>query len=144
MTSVLALLALLATPTSLQTPQIRTLMSVSILRCTFPWVAQVDWKNDEPGPVVKKQDFGFEIMEINLARNTARIVGQAASTELTINKGVDVINFLERTLFGVWNVTSVFASQDKTGRFKAVHSRHLSGGAIDPFPSQNYGYCVGG
>lgn len=138
----LTLFAVLAIPASAQTPDIQALMSLSSLRCTFPWVAQTDWVADTPSPIVKKQEFGFEITAIEFSRNSARIVGQLGSTELAVSKGIDVLNFVERSPFGVLNLTSVFSSRDKMGRFKAVHSRHLSGGLVAaPFPSQNYGYC---
>jgi hypothetical protein len=143
-TVLLALLAISTAPTYLQTADIQALMSISQLRCDFPLVAQADWKSDRPAPIVKKQDFGFDITGIDLAGNSARIAGQLGSTALVVSKGIDVINFLERSPLGVLNVTSVFAARDKVGRFKAVHSRHLSGGGVlDPFPSQSYGFCNG-
>ena len=104
---------------------------------------QVDWKTDAPEPTVKKQEFGFEITGIDVSKNSAELVGRLGSTSLLAFSGTDVVNFIEQTPFGLLNVTSVFATRDTTGRFKAVHSRHLSGRMVGaPFPSQNYGSCT--
>lgn len=127
----------------------QALMSAKSLKCTFPWVAAAQWDRDEPAPRVRKnQDFTFQVDGINFGKGTARIIGNAGSDDLLAMKGENVIHFLERTPSGNLNVTSVWVWRSRSGRFKAVHSRHISTGvhAPDvsvggPFPSQNYGYC---
>jgi len=49
------------------------------------------------------------------------------------------VSFIEVVPVGTPNVTTIYAWVDKTGRFKAVHSRHTE--LAGPFPSQHYGYC---
>jgi hypothetical protein len=124
-----------------QTRQVQALTSVRSLKCTFPRVAQANWRDDSPKPIVKNQDFGFEIRAIDSSKGTAVIGGELGTANVPVIKGIDTLTVIERTVLGMVNVTSVFAAQDKAGRFKAVHSRHLGGGK-SPFPSQSYGYCI--
>jgi len=109
------------------------------LACAFPVVAQADWTDDAPKPVVKEQAFAYDIENIDLNRGRATAVG-TVSAPLTVTVGNGLFNFVETTPIGATVVTTVFLNS-VTGRgFKAVQSRHL-GGVGEPFPSQNYGFC---
>jgi hypothetical protein len=120
-------------------PPAELFLSTRSLKCEFPFLAVTDWENDTPTPVLKKQEFAFHLDSIDLSAGSARIIGSAGSEDLVVVSGDQVVHFIERTLSGNLNVTSVFSSR-VAGKFKAVHSRHvfIVGG---PLPSQAYGYC---
>lgn len=118
----------------------KQLHSSRSLKCEFPSYASADWDADTPKlKTASTQQFAFHIDGIDRHRAAARIIGNAGASDLAVLVGGDVLSFLETTLVGTVNVTTVYAWQDSRGRFKAVHSRHTAiGGAT---PSQNYGFC---
>lgn len=118
---------------------VRLLMSVRSLKCSFPKYASADWAANEPQTKVGTQDFGFQIDGIDHSKSAARMIGNAGATDLAVLEGEESITFVESTPVGTVNVTSVFAWKDAPRRFKAVHSRHTAIGG--PSPSQNYGAC---
>ena len=73
---------------------------------------------------------------------TARIVGNAGAGDILVKMTPAGITFIEETLFGGLNITTVFANYDSaaTQRFIAVASRHLN--INGPFPSQFHGTCT--
>lgn len=118
----------------------KTLGSARSLKCSFPWLASPNWDRDPPRVTgASQKDFGFQIDGIDYAKNSARIIGNAGAADLAAAAGATSVSFIERTPLGAMNLTTVYAWQDKLGRFKAVHSRHTDIGG--PTPSQNYGFC---
>ena len=78
---------------------------------------------------------------IDTKRGTARIVGNAGAGDIAVLRTVDGLTFIEETLLGTVNVTTVLARPlESTNRLVAVMSRHITsfGG---PFPSQWHGTC---
>ena len=117
----------------------RDLIAARSLKCSFPWYVSVDWHRDEPQVKNARQEFGFQIDGINHQQRSARIIGNVGADDLTALRGADAVSFLERVPAGTVHVTTVYAWRNKEGRFKAVHSRHVTIGG--PAPSQHYGYC---
>ena len=109
------------------------------LACSFPVVAQADWTEDAPKPIVKEQTFSYRIEDIDLNRGQATAVAVASAT-VTVTVGNGLFNFVEMTPIGAPVVTTVFLNSLTARGLKAVQSRHL-GGSGEPFPSQNYGFC---
>jgi hypothetical protein len=109
-------------------------------KCDFPLAASSDWQKDEPLPELKKQMFSFNIDSVDTQGKKARMIGNAGSDDVDVLFGADVLHFLEVTPIGNLNVTTIFASAVKSGKFKSVHSRHVN--LIgSPLPSQAYGFC---
>jgi hypothetical protein len=117
----------------------KQLVAARSLKCTFPWYAGADWDEDLPQPKSAKQDFAFHIDGIDHAKGAARLIGNAGADDLTTVQGDYSISFVEVVPVGSVNLTTVYGWPDKSGRFKAVHSRHTAIGG--PSPSQQYGYC---
>jgi len=118
-----------------------SLNKLKSLKCEFPTSASNDWQKDAPEPIVEKgQKFAFYIDGIGTSKGTARIIGNAGAKDLTVVSSKELIHFLETTPSGNLNITTVFDARTKDGRYKAVHSRHMTmmGG---PLPSQAYGFC---
>lgn len=136
--AVFALVALFSTYAFAEETSLNKLVS---LKCEFPIIATNDWQNDAPEPKIEKeQKFAFHIDGIDTSKDTARIIGNAGAEVLTTVSTRESIHFLETTPSGNLNITTVFDARTKDGRYKAVHSRHMTmmGG---PLPSQAYGFC---
>ena len=118
---------------------VKTLLAARSLKCSFPFFAQADWDRDEPRLRTGKQTLVFQVDNINLRDQTARLIGNVGSADLVASRGTDSIAFTQATTGASLHLTTVFAWRDKRGAFKAIHSRHSSMEA--PAPNQNYGYC---
>jgi hypothetical protein len=118
---------------------VQALESVRSLKCSFPSYASVDWDEDEPALTTGTQEFAFHIDSIDRAERSARMIGNAGSTDLAVAPSEDVVTFVELVPAGTLNLTTVYAWLDGSGRLKAVHSRHTAMGG--PSPSQAYGTC---
>ena len=117
-----------------------SLSSITSWRCEFPVQAFTDWASNSPDPEVSTQDITFHIDNVNLDQGSARLIGNAGSSNLRVTQStLGTLHFLELTGGGL-NVTSIFDSPSDPvpGRsaFKAVASRHQR------VTSQNYGFCV--
>jgi hypothetical protein len=118
----------------------KALRGARSLKCAFPWFASADWEKDQPQlKSATQQELDFQIDGIDYRNSKARIIGNAWAEDLLVFQGTDSTSFIEQTPVGAVNLTTVFAWRDKSGRFKAVHSRHTAIGG--PSPSQNYGHC---
>lgn len=118
----------------------RALRGARSLKCSFPWFASTEWIQDEPRvKSAKQEDFGFQIDGIDYLNDRARIIGNTGADDLAATTGEHSVSFVEIVPTGSINFTTVYAWRDKSGRFKAVHSRHTAIGG--PSPSQNYGHC---
>ena len=110
------------------------------LNCEFPITSVNDWSDDTPTPVIKKgQKFAFSLESIDTTKGTAKMVATAGAAGLIVVPAPEALNFMETMPSGNFNITTVFSSKTKDGKFKAVHSRHMQIG--DPLPSQAYGFC---
>ena len=117
-----------------------TLDKLTNLSCEFPITSVNDWSDDAPEPVIKKeQKFAFRLESIDTAKGTAKMVATAGAAGLIVIPTPEALHFMETMPSGNLNITTVFSSKTKDGKFKAVHSRHMQIG--DPLPSQAYGFC---
>ena len=116
---------------------VRALLAVRSLKCTFPWYASADWNEDAPKVKNATQEFGFNIDSIDYPKGSARMIGNAGAEDLVAASGEATVSFIEQVPVGSFNITTVYAWRNKAGHFKAVHSRNTAIGG--PSPSQNYG-----
>ena len=122
---------------------------VKSLKCKFPVYSVGSWKGGEPQAQVKQaQQFSLEIDEIDAESGTGRVVGTAGPVHVTALLTVSSLHFMERTVTGTLNITSVFVSDGGASTtLRAVHSRHdylpmsIPGFVSEPSVSQNYGTC---
>lgn len=84
----------------------------------------------------------FEFGKIDLDKQTASLVvdGKDSST-LRVVRALNGMHFIEVMLEGYMSVTTVYDRDPKTGRYPAVHSRHM---AVlgSPLVAQYYGACA--
>ena len=135
-------------PAHAQTTDKNPLASVKRLKCTFPVYVVGTWKNNESQAQVKQgQSFSLEFDEIDTEDGVARVSGTAGATHITALLTVSSLHFMERSVLGTLNITTVFTSEAGARRLRAVHSRHdylpmsLPGYVSEPTVTQNYGYC---
>ena len=131
-----------------QTTDKNPLAGVKSLKCKFPVYAVGAWKSGEPQAQVKQaQEFSLEFDQINTEDGDARVTGTAGATHITALLTVSSLHFMERSVLGTLNITTVFTGEANARRLRAVHSRHdylpmsLPGYVSEPTVSQNYGYC---
>ena len=146
---VLACVALAgAVAPSAQTTDKNPLAGVKSLKCKFPVYTVGAWKNGESQAQVKQaQEFSLEFDQINTDDGDARVTGTAGATHITALLTLSSLHFMERSVLGTLNITTVFSGDVNAKRLRAVHSRHdylpmsLPGYVSEPTVSQNYGYC---
>jgi hypothetical protein len=87
-------------------------------------------------------DLSFEIGDIDLDKQSARLIlnGKSA-TGLKIVRALNANTFLEVVNEGFLNVTTIYDRDPATGKYPAVHSRHL-GLLGQPIFAQYAGTCT--
>ncbi len=125
------------------------------LKCSFPDVVHARWEAGAVQLELDTQAVEIYIDSINIQAETARLIQEPSSIELTVHRGAAGLNFIENTSHNDLNLTTVFV-EDLLGdrdKFAAVHSRHVAIGTsgnigefeyveVFPTPSQSYGECV--
>jgi hypothetical protein len=150
--TLVAVLALLsAHTTAAQSTDKNPLALIKSLKCTFPVYAVGSWKNGEPAAQIRQAaQFSLTIDEIDTDSGSGRVTGTAGPVEVTALLTVSSLHFMERSVTGTLNITTVFVSEGGAKKFRAVHSRHdylpmsIPGFQSEPTVSQNYGMCEAG
>ena len=150
--TLVAVLALLsAQTTAAQSTDKNPLALIKSLKCTFPVYAVGSWKNGEPAAQIRQAaQFSLTIDEIDTDSGSGRVTGTAGPVEVTALLTVSSLHFMERSVTGTLNITTVFVSEGGAKKFRAVHSRHdylpmsIPGFQSEPTVSQNYGMCEAG
>jgi hypothetical protein len=136
---------------SAQNVERNPLARIKSVKCRFPVYSTGSWKNGEPQAQVKQpQEFSIEIDQIDAEGGTARAFGTSGAVHVTALLTVSSLHFMERTVAGTLNITTIFAPDGGSGKLRAVHSRHsylqmsIPGFVSEPSVSQNYGTCEAG
>lgn len=124
--------------------------SVKRLKCTFPLYVVGSWKNGPHVQVKEAAQFSLDFDEIDADGGTAQVTGTSGVHDITVLLTPNSLHFMERSVLGALNITTVFASETgaSDGKWRAVHSRHdylpisLPDYESEPAVSQNYGACV--
>ena len=132
-----------------QTKAQSSLADVRSWRCEFPVTTEVDW-DGQMLPTVRsgRQDMEFNIDAVDVEERSARFIGNAGSSDLTVTPFYTLteeigLTFLEMVPRGGWNVIVIYPTSTTTPlgeAFKAVTSRHPD--IFGPSPSQSYGNCL--
>lgn len=118
----------------------RPLDKIAGFTCEFPTSTVNDWQEEAPAPALRKdQKFSFRLDSIDAAKGTAKIIGTGGASNLKVMPYPESLHFIEAMESGNVNLTTIYNSPTKDGKYKAVHSRHMKIG--DPLPSQGYGFC---
>ena len=90
------------------------------------------------------------IIQSDTDDGTARVTGTSGAVHVTALLTVSSLHFMERTVTGTLNVTTVFVPGSNAQKLRAVLSRHdylpmsIPGFTSEPTVSQNYGFCEAG
>ena len=132
-----------------QTTEKNPLAKVQHLKCRFSVYSSGSWtKAQEPqGQIRQPETLQLEIDEIDTDSGSGRVTGTAGPTEVTALLTISSLHFMERSVTGTLNITTVFAGEPDAKTFRAVHTRHdylpmsLPGYQSEPSVSQHYGVC---
>ena len=146
---VTAILLALAPMATAQTTEKNPLAQVKQLKCRFSVYASGSWtKAQEPQAQVRQPEtLQLEIDDIDTDSGSGRVTGTAGPTEVTALLTISSLHFMERSVTGTLNITTVFAGEPDAKTFRAVHTRHdylpmsLPGYQSEPSVSQHYGVC---
>ena len=132
-----------------QTTEKNPLAQVKSLKCRFSIYASGSWsKTQEPQAQVRQpEQLSLEIDEIDTDSGSGRVTGTAGPADVTALLTLSSLHFMERSVTGTLNITTVFAGDPDAKTFRAVHARHdylpmsLPGFQSEPSVSQHYGVC---
>jgi hypothetical protein len=131
-----------------QTTDKNPLAKVKKLKCQFSIYASGSWKNLEPGAQVRQPEtLLLEIDEIDTDSGSGRVTGTSGPADVTSLLTLSSLHFMERSVTGTLNITTVFSGDPDAKIFRAVHTRHdylpmnLPGYQSEPSVSQHYGTC---
>jgi len=138
-----------ATAAGAQTTDKNPLAQVKSLKCRFSIYASGSWsKTQEPQAQVRQpEQLSLEIDEIDTDSGSGRVTGTAGPADVTALLTLSSLHFMERSVTGTLNITTVFAGDPDAKTFRAVHVRHdylpmsLPGFQSEPSVSQHYGVC---
>lgn len=134
-----------------QSTEKNPLALVKSFKCSFPVYSVGAWKTGEPQAQIKQADqFTLTIDDIDTDSGSGRVTGTAGPVEVTALLTVSSLHFMERSVTGTLNITTIFVSDGGVKKFRAVHSRHdylpmsIPGFTSEPTVTQNYGTCEAG
>jgi hypothetical protein len=120
--------------------------SAKTLRCTFPRSVVGTWpKGDGPEMTMRSASLVLRFDSIEPDSGTAQLRNGTAGSEVTVRLAEGYLHFMQAFRTGPLYITTVFDVGEKSGKLKAVHSRHeyfavpLPGATSSP--EQYYGDC---
>lgn len=127
------------------------LAQVKSLKCQFSIYSSGSWKNGEPQAQIRQpEQLSLDIDEIDTDSGSARVTGTSGPADVVSLLTVSSLHFMERSVTGTLNITTVFVGEPNAKTFRAVHARHdylpmsLPGFVSEPSVSQHYGTCEAG
>jgi len=119
---------------------------VKALRCSFPRNATGTWgKDGAPDATVRSTPLVLRFDSIDPDSGTAQLRNGSVGSEVTARLAEGYLHFMQSFRTGPLYTTTVFDVGEKSGKLKAVHSRHeyfavpLPGATSSP--EQYYGEC---
>ena len=106
---------------SAQRPTRTRSRQVKSFKCSFPVYTVGAWKTGVPQAQIKQADqFTLTIDEIDTDSGSGRVTGTAGPVEVTALLTVSSLHFMERSVTGTLNITTIFVSdggvEDVPGR----------------------------
>ena len=149
-TMIAALLVALSSLAHAQTTDKNPLAQVKSLKCRFAIYASGSWARttqEASAQVRQPEMLSLEIDDIDTDSGSGRVTGIAGPADVTALLTISSLHFMERSVTGTLNITTVFSGDAGAKQFRAVHTRHdylpmsLPGYQSDPSVSQHYGIC---
>jgi hypothetical protein len=124
------------------------LAQVKALKCRFTIYSSGSWKNGDPQAQIRQpEQLTLDVDEIDTDSGSARVTGTSGPSDVVSLLTVSSLHFMERSVTGTLNITTVFVGEPNAKIFRAVHARHdylpmsLPGFVSEPSVSQHYGTC---
>ena len=138
-------LLLLGSRVLAQDAGINRLAAAKGLRCTFHLVATGTWSNGAAHADVKQSELLVVFNSINTDEGTAGSVGQFGRSDIIAKLSGTILHLIESFRDGPVYMTTVFNSESRPGKLKAVHTRHeytdVSVPGFTSSPETYYGEC---
>ena len=122
-----------------------TLAAAKRLKCAFRLEATMTWKDGAPQGELKPVTLIVQFEDINADESTARMLSNFGTYDMIVRLVGGSLHFIQPLRSGALYTTTVFAKENRPGKFKAVHSRHEYVEIVLPGftsrPEQYYGEC---
>jgi hypothetical protein len=123
----------------------QALAKVTSVRCKFSLMAISSLRNEPPTAEVKSADLELQFDAINADEGTAQLKNYIGAYDIIVRYAQPYLNFIQSFREGKVYLTTILEQKTKTGKFKAMHSRHeFTPVALPTFtssPEQYYGEC---
>jgi hypothetical protein len=138
--------AILAGPGAADATAQARIAAAKSLRCSFPRQATGTWAKDgAPDATVRSTPLVLRFDSIDPDSGTAQLRNGSVGSEVTVRLAEGYLHLMQSFRTGPLYTTTVFDVGEKSGKLKAVHSRHeyfavpLPGATSSP--EQYYGEC---
>jgi hypothetical protein len=123
----------------------KALQSAKSLNCEFKAYATGIWTNDEAIAQVQPRFLSIRFDAIDTQDGTAQVNGMLRASDAVARLAEGTLHFMTVDNSGPLYVTTVFDSEARRGKLKAVHTRHeyadVSPSGFSSRPEQYYGEC---
>jgi hypothetical protein len=128
-----------------QQPSLKKMETVRALKCVFPLLVRSTWNKGEPSVDVKASTLSMRFDAINTEEGTASVTDLFGRFEITARLSSGTLHLVQSFTAGPLYITTVFSAESRSGKLKAVHTRHELTEAVLPgftsSPEQYYGEC---
>jgi hypothetical protein len=123
----------------------KALQSARSLSCEFNAYATGIWTNDETIAQVQPRFLSIRFDAIDTQDGTAQVKGMLSPSYAVARLTEGMLHLMTIDNAGPLYVTTVFDSETRTGKLKAVHTRHdyadITPSGLSSRPEQYYGEC---
>jgi hypothetical protein len=129
-----------------QNPLDSGLAAATNVKCTFSLMAASTIKDDPPKAEIKPTNLTLEFEAVNADEGTARLKSTVGDFDIIVRYAQGYLHFIQSFRDGPLYVTTVLSQKTRSGKLKAMHSRHeYTAFALGPpytsSPEQYYGEC---
>jgi hypothetical protein len=125
--------------------QSRPLATAKSIKCTFPLIASSSLRDEPAKAEVKPANLVLEFEDVNADEGSARLKAGFGQYDIVVRYTQGYLHFIQSFRDGPLYVTTVLDQKTKTGKLKAMHSRHeyttVSLPGYTSSPEQYYGEC---
>ena len=123
----------------------QALAKVTSVRCKFSLMAISSLRNEPPTAEIKPADLELQFDAVNADEGTAQLKNFIGAYDIVVRYAQPYLNFIQSFREGKVYLTTILEQKTKSGKFKAMHSRHeFTSVALPSFtssPEQYYGEC---
>lgn len=122
------------------------LVKATSLQCDFTALTTGTWKNGVAEASTKPVKLSIGFTSIDTQEGSADAIGDSGKSHITVRVVGNYLNLMQMDPYGALYVTTVFNTESKNGRLRAVHTRHeylpTEVRGLTSRPEQYYGDCA--